>query len=49
MTFTFDDLDPIYVFMGCGAFAVMLVVEAAYLTFYKAKSYRTNVNRRLEL
>jgi tight adherence protein B len=42
-----DEIDPIYLFLVSLAIAVVLVVEAIYLTVYKAQSYRSNVNRRL--
>ena len=43
------DIDPLVVFYALAALAAVLVAEAAYLIFHKATSYRTGVNRRLEV
>lgn len=40
-------LDPLYLFYGLLAAAVVLVVEAAYLLLHDAHSYRAGINRRL--
>ncbi len=43
------EIDPLYVFYAAAALAVVLAVEALYLLFSSARSYRTGVNRRLAL
>jgi tight adherence protein B len=43
------DLDPLYLFYGLAALAAVFVVEAVYLLFHNASSYRTRVNRRLAI
>jgi tight adherence protein B len=43
------DLDPLYLFYGLAALAAVLVAEAVYLVFHNTTSYRSRVNRRLEL
>lgn len=45
----FFDLDPLYLFYALAALAAVLVAEALYLLFHNAASYRTRVNRRLEI
>jgi tight adherence protein B len=42
-------VDPLYVFYGCAALAVILAVEALYLVFRDTRNYRTRVNRRLQI
>src|SRR3712207_3041151 len=43
------NIDPLYLFYGLTALAAVLVAEAAYLLLHNVSSYRTRVNRRLEL
>ena len=43
------DLDPVYLIYALAAASVVLFVEAIYLTFFTATSYRTKINRRLRL
>ena len=43
------DIDPIYVVYLFVALAAGLTVEAVYLLFFSTRSYRKNVNRRLQL
>lgn len=43
------DLDPLYAFYALAALAAVFVAEALYLLFHNASSYRTRVNRRLEI
>jgi tight adherence protein B len=43
------DLNPLYLFYAMAALAAVLAVEAVYLLFHDAKSYRSRVNRRLEV
>jgi tight adherence protein B len=43
------DFDPVYLIYGLVAASVVLAVEAIYLLFFSAASYRTKVNRRLKL
>src|SRR3954463_8090601 len=43
------DIDPVYVIYLLVALAAGLLVEAVYLLFFNARSYRKNVNRRLQL
>src|SRR5215203_877101 len=43
------DIDPIYVIYLLVALAAGLFVEGIYLLFFNARSYRKNVNRRLQL
>lgn len=43
------DFDPLYLFYALAAVAAVLVGEAGYLLFHNASSYRTRVNRRLEI
>jgi len=43
------DFDPIYLIYGLVAAATVLVVEAVYLLFFSAASYRSKINRRLSL
>ena len=43
------DIDPLYLFYGLAALAAALVGEALYLLFHNANSYRTRVNRRLQI
>ena len=45
----FLDLDPLYVFYALGALAAVFVAEAVYLLFHNTASYRTRINRRLEI
>jgi tight adherence protein B len=41
--------DPLYVVYGLAALATVLAAEAAYLLLHDTSSYRTRVNRRLEV
>jgi tight adherence protein B len=43
------DLDPLYIFYAFAAIAAVLVAEAIYLLLHNKKSYRTSVNRRLQM
>jgi tight adherence protein B len=43
------DFDPVYLIYGLVAVSVVLVVEAVYLLFFSAASYRSKVNRRLRI
>jgi tight adherence protein B len=43
------DLDPIYLFYALAAASAVLFVEASYLLFFSATSYRSRINRRLRL
>jgi tight adherence protein B len=43
------DLDPVYIFYALAALAAVFVAEAVYLLFHNASSYRSRVNRRLEI
>jgi tight adherence protein B len=43
------DIDPLYVLYGLAALVAVLVGEALYLVFHNANSYRSRVNRRLEI
>ena len=43
------DLDPLFLFYVLAALAAVFVAEALYLLFHNAASYRTRVNRRLEI
>ena len=43
------DIDPIYVVYLFVALAAGLTVEAIYLLFFTSRSYRKNINRRLQL
>jgi tight adherence protein B len=43
------ELDPLHLFYGFAALAAVLVVEAVYLLFHNTQSYRTRVNRRLDM
>ena len=43
------EIDPLYLFYGSAALAAVLVAEAIYLLFHNTQSYRTRVNRRLEM
>jgi tight adherence protein B len=43
------EIDPLYLFYGFAALAVVLAVEAIYLVFSSQRSYRGQVNRRLEV
>ena len=43
------DLDSIYLFYALAAGSVVLFVEATYLLFFSATSYRSRINRRLRL
>jgi len=43
------DLDPVYLIYALAAASAVLFVEAIYLTFFSAASYRTKINRRLRL
>jgi tight adherence protein B len=43
------NLDPLYVFYAMAALAAVLAAEAVYLLFHNSKSYRSRVNRRLQV
>ena len=43
------DLDSIYLFYALAAGSAVLFVEATYLLFFSAASYRSRINRRLRL
>src|SRR5690348_4058457 len=43
------DIDPIYVVYALAAGSAILFVEAMYLLFFSADSYRSRINRRLRL
>jgi tight adherence protein B len=43
------DLDPLFLFYALAALAAVFVAEAVYLLFHNTASYRTRVNRRLEI
>jgi tight adherence protein B len=43
------DIDPIYLVYVFVALAAGLAVEAVYLLFFSSRSYRKNINRRLQL
>ncbi len=43
------ELDPLYVFYALAALAAVFVAEAVYLLFHNTTSYRTRINRRLEV
>src|SRR5437879_3442504 len=43
------DLDPVYLVYVLAAASVVLFVEALYLVFFSATSYRSRINRRLRL
>jgi tight adherence protein B len=43
------DIDPIYFVYVLAAASVVLFVEALYLVFFSAQSYRSRINRRLRL
>jgi len=43
------DIDPIYMVYLFVALAAGLTVEAVYLLFFTSRSYRKNINRRLQL
>jgi tight adherence protein B len=43
------DFDPVYLIYGLFAVSVVLAVEAVYLLFFSATSYRTKINRRLKV
>src|SRR3712207_3774301 len=43
------DIDPLYLFYGMAALAAVFAAEAVYLVFHNTASYRTRVNRRLEI
>ena len=43
------DLDPLVLFYSLAALAAVFVAEAVYLLFHNTASYRTRVNRRLEV
>jgi tight adherence protein B len=43
------DIDPVYVIYAFVALAAGLFVEGMYLLFFNTRSYRKNVNRRLQL
>jgi tight adherence protein B len=43
------DIDPVYVVYALAAGSAILFVEAIYLTFFSATSYRSRINRRLRL
>jgi tight adherence protein B len=42
-------IDPVYVVYGLAALTAILAAEAAYLLLHDTSSYRTRVNRRLEV
>jgi tight adherence protein B len=44
-----SEIDPLTLFYGLAALAAVLVGEALYLLFHKQSSYRSGVNRRLQL
>jgi tight adherence protein B len=43
------DLDPVFIIYALAAASVVLFVEAIYITFFSATSYRSRINRRLRL
>src|SRR5829696_5651282 len=43
------DLDPVLIVYALAAGSVVLFVEAIYLVFFSATSYRNRINRRLRL
>jgi tight adherence protein B len=43
------DIDTIYLFYALAAASAVMFVEAAYLLFFSAESYRSRINRRLRL
>ncbi len=43
------DIDPVFVFYGFAAVSAILFVEGIYLLFFSASSYRSRINRRLQL
>jgi len=43
------DFDPVYLIYGLFAVSVVLAVEAIYLLFFSATSYRSKINRRLHV
>jgi tight adherence protein B len=43
------DLDPVFIVYALAAASVVLFVEAIYVTFFSATSYRSRINRRLRL
>src|SRR5687768_5253208 len=45
----FADISPLYLFYGLAAVAAVLVGEALYLVLHNANSYRSRVNRRLQI
>ncbi len=45
----FSDIDPIYFVYLFVALAAGLTVEAVYLLFFSSRSYRKNINRRLQI
>ena len=46
MSFEFD---TVYVFYGFAAVSAILFVEGIYLLFFSSSSYRSRINRRLQL
>jgi tight adherence protein B len=43
------DFDPVYLIYGLVALSAVLAVEAIYLLFFSASSYRNKINRRLRV
>jgi len=43
------DFDPVYLIYGLVALSAVLAVEAVYLLFFSAASYRNKINRRLKV
>ena len=43
------DIDAVYLVYALAAGSVILFVEAIYLIFFSAASYRNRINRRLQL
>jgi tight adherence protein B len=43
------DFDPVYLIYGLVALSAILAVEAIYLLFFSATSYRSKINRRLQV
>src|ERR671917_308422 len=43
------EIEPLYIFYALAALAAVFVAEAVYLLFHNASSYRSRVNRRLEI
>src|SRR5205823_846738 len=43
------ELEPVYLVYGLAAASAALFVQAVYLVFFSATSYRSRINRRLRL